>query len=75
MAFVAAMMILVRPVMNRVARKCSYEHDVLPEIYVCLTLAGVMLSGFMTDIIGSEFASRMTRRIEDFVSTLLLPVV
>ncbi|KAL3029244.1 hypothetical protein AAZX31_03G153100 [Glycine max] len=61
MAFVAAMMILVRPVMNRVARKCSHEQDVLPEIYICLTLAGVMLSG-------------MTRRIEDFVSTLFLPL-
>ncbi|KAL3029245.1 hypothetical protein AAZX31_03G153100 [Glycine max] len=91
MAFVAAMMILVRPVMNRVARKCSHEQDVLPEIYICLTLAGVMLSGLVTDMIGlhsifggfvfgltipkgGEFANRMTRRIEDFVSTLFLPL-
>lgn len=90
-AFVGAMMILVRPVMNRVARKCCGEHDVLPETFVCLTLAGVMLSGFVTDMIGlhsifggfvfgltipkgSEFASKLTRRIEDFVSTLMLPL-
>ncbi|TKY62260.1 Cation/H(+) antiporter 20 [Spatholobus suberectus] len=90
-AFVAVMMILVRPVMNRVARKCCHEHDVFHETFVCLILAGVMLSGFVTDMIGihsifggfifgltipkgSEFASRLTKRIEDFVSTLLLPL-
>ncbi|CAJ1897396.1 unnamed protein product [Sphenostylis stenocarpa] len=90
-AFVALMMILVRPLMNRIANKCCHEHDVLSETHVYLTLAGVMFAGFMTDIIGihsifggfifgltipkeSEFASRLTRRIEDFVSTLLLPL-
>ncbi|KAL2344964.1 hypothetical protein Fmac_006249 [Flemingia macrophylla] len=90
-AFVSVMMILVRPVMNWVARKCCGEDDVLPETFVCLTLAGVILSGFVTDMIGlhsifggfifgltipkgSEFAGKLTRRIEDFVSTLLLPL-
>ncbi|KAK7396503.1 hypothetical protein VNO78_17554 [Psophocarpus tetragonolobus] len=90
-AFVAFMMILVRPLMNRVASKCCHEHDVLPDTYICLTLAGVMLSGFVTDMIGihsifggfifgltipkeSEFAIRLTRRVEDLVSTLLLPL-
>ncbi|XVE61854.1 hypothetical protein DITRI_Ditri06bG0072300 [Diplodiscus trichospermus] len=52
-AFVAFMLVLVRPLMNWVARQCSSEHDfVLDEVYICLTLSGVMLSGFMTDLIG-----------------------
>ncbi|XP_031275954.1 cation/H(+) antiporter 20-like [Pistacia vera] len=51
-AFVAFMFIAVRPIMNWVARQCSCEHDVVDEVYVCLTLAGVMLSGFLTDLIG-----------------------
>lgn len=94
-AFVAFMLFVTRPLMERVSRRCSREqqHDVavLDEMCICLTLAGVMLSGFVTDLIGihsifgafvfgltiprgGEFASRVTRRIEDFVSTLLLPL-
>ncbi|XP_061358675.1 cation/H(+) antiporter 20-like isoform X2 [Gastrolobium bilobum] len=90
-AFVAFMLFLIRPMMHRIARQCSREHDVLDETYICLTLAGVMLSGFVTDLIGihsifgafifgltipkgGEFANRVTRRTEDFVSTLLLPL-
>ncbi|KAK7336965.1 hypothetical protein VNO77_17519 [Canavalia gladiata] len=89
-AFVALMMMVVRPVMTRVARKYC-ENDTLHETCVCLTLTGVMISGFITDMIGihsifggfifgltipkeSEFARRVTTRIEDFVSTLLLPL-
>ncbi|KAK7396504.1 hypothetical protein VNO78_17555 [Psophocarpus tetragonolobus] len=89
--FVAAMMMLVRPMMNWVAKKCSGEEGMLEESMVCLTLAGVMISGLVTDMIGihsifggfifgltipkgSEFANRLTKRIEDFVSTLLLPL-
>ncbi|KAK7245257.1 hypothetical protein RIF29_40094 [Crotalaria pallida] len=90
-AFVALMMILVRPMMNWVARQCSRENEALDEACICITLAGVMLSGFITDLIGihsifgafvfgltipkgGEFASRVIKRIEDFVSTLLLPL-
>ncbi|XVF08062.1 hypothetical protein REPUB_Repub06bG0193300 [Reevesia pubescens] len=52
-AFVAFMLILVRPMMSWVARQCSPEQDnVLDEACICLSLAGVMLSGFMTDLIG-----------------------
>lgn len=89
--FMAFMMLLIRPMMNWVALKCSSQHDILDEAYICLTLAGVMLSGFMTDLIGihaifgafvfgltipkgSEFAGRVTKRIEDFVTGLLLPL-
>ena len=38
--------------MNWAARHCSREHQFLDEAYVCLTLAGVMLAGFVTDLIG-----------------------
>ncbi|KAJ0088172.1 hypothetical protein Patl1_31907 [Pistacia atlantica] len=51
-AFVAFMLIVVSPIMNWVGRQCSSENDVGDEVYVCLTLAGVMLSGFLTDLIG-----------------------
>ncbi|GMI69782.1 cation/H+ exchanger 20 [Hibiscus trionum] len=51
-AFVAFMMIVIRPAMKWVARRCSPERDVVDEAYICLTLAGVMVSGFITDLIG-----------------------
>ncbi|XP_050214466.1 cation/H(+) antiporter 20-like [Mercurialis annua] len=51
-AFIAFMLIFVRPVMTWVARQCSLGQDGADEAYVCLTLAGVMLSGLMTDLIG-----------------------
>lgn len=50
--FVAFMMIVVRPAMKWVAGRCSPENDTVDEAYICLTLAGVMVSGFMTDLIG-----------------------
>ncbi|XP_039059441.1 cation/H(+) antiporter 20-like [Hibiscus syriacus] len=51
-AFVAFMLILVRPMMTWVARQSSPELFVIDEAFICLTLSGVMLSGFMTDLIG-----------------------
>lgn len=53
-AFVAFMLIFVRRIMNWVARKGSSSgHDSnIHEAYICLTLAAVMVSGFMTDLIG-----------------------
>ncbi|KAK4782752.1 hypothetical protein SAY86_007126 [Trapa natans] len=50
--FVAFMLVVIRPAMKWVARRCSSEHDAVGEAYICLTLAGVMVSGFMTDLIG-----------------------
>ncbi|XP_028765589.1 cation/H(+) antiporter 20-like [Neltuma alba] len=52
LGFVIFMMVAIRPVMKWVARRCSSEHDAVDEVYICLTLAGVMISGFMTDLIG-----------------------
>ncbi|XVF55307.1 hypothetical protein PTKIN_Ptkin06aG0026700 [Pterospermum kingtungense] len=51
-AFVAFMLLLIRPAMKWVAHRCTPERDVVDEAYICLTLAGVMVSGFMTDLIG-----------------------
>ncbi|KAI3412949.1 Na_H_Exchanger domain-containing protein [Psidium guajava] len=51
-AFVVFMMVAVRPAMRWVARRCSTEHDVVDEAFIVLTLAGVLVSGFMTDLIG-----------------------
>lgn len=46
------MLVVIRPAMKWVASRCSSEHDSVDEAYICLTLAGVMVSGFMTDLIG-----------------------
>ncbi|KAL3531833.1 hypothetical protein ACH5RR_005354 [Cinchona calisaya] len=51
-SFVVFMMVFIRPVMEFVGRKCSPEHDTIDEVYICSTLAGVMVAGFVTDFIG-----------------------
>ncbi|XP_004494000.1 cation/H(+) antiporter 20-like [Cicer arietinum] len=50
--FVAFMMVVISPVMKRVAQRCSAENEAVNEVYICLTLACVMVSGFVTDFIG-----------------------
>ncbi|GMN47578.1 hypothetical protein TIFTF001_016744 [Ficus carica] len=50
--FVVFMLMVISPAMKWVARRCSSDNDVVDEAYICLTLAGVMVSGFMTDLIG-----------------------
>uniref|UniRef100_A0A1D1Z6R0 Cation/H(+) antiporter 20 n=1 Tax=Anthurium amnicola TaxID=1678845 RepID=A0A1D1Z6R0_9ARAE len=49
-AFVGFMMAAVRPLMSWVARRASSEGE--GELWTCLTLAGVLASGFVTDLIG-----------------------
>ncbi|XWS67034.1 hypothetical protein CRYUN_Cryun05aG0251700 [Craigia yunnanensis] len=51
-AFVVFMLLVIRPAMKWVARRCSPEQDVIDGTYICLTLAGVMVSGFIADLIG-----------------------
>ncbi|KAK6290438.1 hypothetical protein POUND7_001979 [Theobroma cacao] len=51
-AFVAFMFLVIRPAMKWVACRCSPDRDAVDEAYICLTLAGVMVSGFITDLIG-----------------------
>ncbi|GAB2272494.1 Cation/H(+) antiporter 20 [Dionaea muscipula] len=52
LAYVIVMYVAVRPVMRWVAGKCPSEQDVLDEAYIVLTLGGVLVSGFFTDMIG-----------------------
>jgi Kef-type K+ transport system membrane component KefB len=51
LGFVVLMFALVRPLMAAVARHAT-EHAPVPEIFVAVTLAGVLASGFATDAIG-----------------------
>lgn len=51
-AFVAFVMIAVRPAMRWVARRAVHGGDAVDEAYICVTLAAVMGCGFLTDLIG-----------------------
>ncbi|KAJ4971889.1 hypothetical protein NE237_004988 [Protea cynaroides] len=51
-AFVLFMFTVIRPLMTWVGRRCSPEQETVDEVYIFLTLGGVLLSGFMTDLIG-----------------------
>ncbi|XP_074271236.1 cation/H(+) antiporter 20-like [Silene latifolia] len=50
--FVALMFICVKPIMTWIAKRCSSEHDTVDELYITITLGGVLVSGFITDLIG-----------------------
>uniref|UniRef100_A0A6I9QP34 Cation/H(+) antiporter 20 n=1 Tax=Elaeis guineensis var. tenera TaxID=51953 RepID=A0A6I9QP34_ELAGV len=50
-AFVAVQMAVVRPAMSWVAKRADGEGGE-SEVWICLTLAGVLVSGFFTDFIG-----------------------
>ncbi|XP_055812397.1 cation/H(+) antiporter 20-like [Solanum dulcamara] len=51
--FVVFMFLIIRPIIIWVAQKSSSgNNNIVEESYICLTLAGVMLFGFMTDFIG-----------------------
>ncbi|XP_068669077.1 cation/H(+) antiporter 20-like [Aristolochia californica] len=49
-AFVVFMMAVVRPAMTRISKRWSGSGE--SETYICLTLAGVLAAGFVTDLIG-----------------------
>ncbi|KAJ4979509.1 hypothetical protein NE237_010289 [Protea cynaroides] len=51
-AFVVFMLMVIRPAMASVGRRCSPEQEAGDEVYIFLTLGGVLVSGFMTDLIG-----------------------
>lgn len=54
LGFVVFMFLIIRPIMILVAKKTSNgnNNNIVEETYICLTLGGVMLFGFMTDFIG-----------------------
>ena len=89
-AFIVVMFLLVQPVMTWIAKRSS-DNEPVQEIFICLTLAGVLAAGFTTDAIGihaifgaflfgfiipkdGPFAGALVEKIEDFVSTLMLPL-
>lgn len=51
LAFVIVMFMVVQPIMKWVAARSS-DNEPVQEIFVCLTLAGVLAAGFTTDAIG-----------------------
>ena len=88
-AFVAFNAFVVRPIIMWIIRKTP-EGESFSDFYICLILAGVMISGFITDAIGTHSAFgafvfgliiptgplgfALIEKLEDFVSGLLLPL-
>ncbi|CAL5204354.1 unnamed protein product [Lathyrus oleraceus] len=88
-AFVAFCIYAVRPAAAWMIRKTP-EGESFSEFYISLILAGVMISGFITDAIGTHsvfgafvfglaipngpLGVTLVEKLEDFVSGLLLPL-
>lgn len=88
-AFVAFNAFVVRPIIMWIIRKTP-EGESFSDFYICLILAGVMISGFITDAIGTHsvfgafvfgliiptgpLGFALIEKLEDFVSGLLLPL-
>ncbi|XVF61033.1 hypothetical protein PTKIN_Ptkin08bG0095800 [Pterospermum kingtungense] len=88
-AFVAFCITVVRPVISWMIRRTP-EGESFNEFYLCLILTGVMISGFITDAIGTHsvfgafvfgliipngpLGITLIEKLEDFVSGLLLPL-
>ncbi|KAL3818209.1 hypothetical protein ACJIZ3_004114 [Penstemon smallii] len=88
-AFVVLCVFVVRPSIAWMVRRTP-EGESISEFYICLILTGVMISGFITDAIGTHsvfgafvfglvipngpLGVTLIERLEDFVSGLLLPL-
>ena len=88
-AFVAFCVFAVRPAVAWLIKKTP-EGESFSEFYISLILAGVMVSGFITDAIGTHsvfgafvfglaipngpLSFTLVEKLEDFVSGLLLPL-
>ncbi|KAJ9177820.1 hypothetical protein P3X46_012992 [Hevea brasiliensis] len=88
-AFVVFCILVVRPAISWIIRRTP-EGETFSEFYICLILTGVMLSGFITDAIGTHsvfgafvfglvipngpLGVTLIEKLEDFVSGLLLPL-
>ncbi|XVE78925.1 hypothetical protein DITRI_Ditri14bG0017200 [Diplodiscus trichospermus] len=88
-AFVAFCILFVRPIISWMIRRTP-EGESFSEFYICLILTGVMISGFITDAIGTHsvfgafvfgliipngpLGVTLIEKLEDFVSGLLLPL-
>ncbi|XP_020225486.1 cation/H(+) antiporter 15 [Cajanus cajan] len=88
-AFVAFCAYVVRPTAMWIVKKTP-EGESFSEFYISLILAGVMISGFITDALGTHsvfgafvfglsipngpLSFTLVEKLEDFVSGLLLPL-
>ncbi|XP_015891153.3 cation/H(+) antiporter 15 [Ziziphus jujuba] len=89
MGFVVFCIFIVRPSIHWMIRKTP-EGETFSEFSICLVLTGVMVSGFITDAIGTHsvfgafvfglvipngpLGVTLIEKLEDFVSGLLLPL-
>uniref|UniRef100_A0A803PJ13 Cation/H(+) antiporter 15 n=1 Tax=Cannabis sativa TaxID=3483 RepID=A0A803PJ13_CANSA len=88
-AFVAFCVLIVRPIISWMVRRTP-EGESFSEFNICLILTGVMISGFITDAIGTHsvfgafvfglvipngpLGVTLIEKLEDFISGLLLPL-
>ncbi|KDP39397.1 hypothetical protein JCGZ_03679 [Jatropha curcas] len=88
-AFVVLCVYAVRPAISWIIRRTP-EGETFSDFYICLILTGVMISGFITDAIGTHsvfgafvfgliipngpLGVTLIEKLEDFVSGLLLPL-
>ncbi|XP_010527098.1 PREDICTED: cation/H(+) antiporter 15 [Tarenaya hassleriana] len=88
-AFIAICFFVVRPGISWIIRKTP-EGENFSDFHICLILTGVMISGFITDAIGTHsvfgaflfglvipngpLGLTLIEKLEDFVSGLLLPL-
>ncbi|KAJ7969435.1 Cation/H(+) antiporter like [Quillaja saponaria] len=88
-AFVGFCIFVIRPAISWMIRRTP-EGETFSEFYICLIVTGVMISGFITDAIGTHsvfgafvfgliipngpLGVTLIEKLEDFVSGLLLPL-
>lgn len=88
-AFVAFCMLAVRPAISWMIKRTP-EGENFSELQICLILTGVMVSGFVTDAMGTHsvfgafvfgliipngpLGMTLVEKLEDFISGLLLPL-
>lgn len=88
-AFICVCFFVIRPLIGRRISQTP-EGESISEFNICLILTGVMISGFITDVIGTHsvfgafvfgliipsgpLGLTLIERLEDFVSGLLLPL-
>ncbi|KAJ9549832.1 LOW QUALITY PROTEIN: hypothetical protein OSB04_022375 [Centaurea solstitialis] len=87
--FIVFCIYVVRPLISWIIQNTP-EGESVSEFYICMILTGVMISGFITDAIGTHsvfgafifglvipngpLGLTLIERLEDFVSGLLLPL-
>lgn len=88
-AFIVLNIFAVRPFITWIIRTTP-EGEEFSDFYICLILSGVMISGFITEIIGSQavfgafvfgliipkgpLGLALVEKIEDFMSVLFVPL-